>query len=215
MAGGWDLAMLSDNETKIITSALWPSSVLVLAVIFRRPIAGLLPRLRSLKVAGVSAELEPEAARANDQASALASAPALDAGSARGGETAVTDPETSSLVQHAAQEPWWAARQSWQRIRTAARQASGGTLGDGKSTPSRVRALRDAGRVSDEVYDLTRTMYHLYFTMRKAPEQVTPSTASDYADAAGKLVRALQETPMQAPVADSGLAEAEADFSSR
>ena len=64
------MAVLPDNEAKIITSALWPSAALVLAVIFKRPIAGLLPRLKSLKVAGLSAELEPEAAQVNDRASA-------------------------------------------------------------------------------------------------------------------------------------------------
>lgn len=178
-------AGLSDDGVKLLTSAFWPVVVLILACVYIQPITGLLRRLTSVKGPGFQADFREQAARALETASAIS------------GDAAEPDAETKTLISQAAKDPWWVVRQSWRRVRAAARAAAGGHLGDGITTPGRVKALSAQGLVGEDAYRLAQTLSRGYFSMKDNPGQITPAVASDYADAAGTLVRTLRSVPPQ------------------
>ena len=78
----------------------------------------------------------------------------------------------------------------WLEVRRAALEKEGGKPGKNRTTPDRVRDLRDKELVTQDTYRLTNTLHGLYWDMRKAPEQVSAPAAADYVEAAAALMRA-------------------------
>jgi hypothetical protein len=171
--------MITTGEIKLVTALSWPVAVLVLALFFQGSIKDLLKRLKTVEGPGFKGAFSEQAEKA------LSTADHIEV------EVPVRDPATLALIHQTASHPWWAVHQAWRLVREAARDATGGRYGDGIGTPDRVRALRDEGRVPEEVYQLTRTLHGLYLDIRSSPGQLTPDAASDYVEAAAKLGQAL------------------------
>jgi hypothetical protein len=173
---------LSDNATKIITTSItvliWPAAVIILAIIFKTPIGSLLNRLKNVEVAGVKTEFNIVAEVAVDNAEAINVTP---------------DSATAALVDQTASHPWAAVHQAWLLIQVTAREAVNGRPKDGNTTPERVKILLRQKRTSPDVYQLARVLTGLYWEMKKAPAQIGPAAATDYVQAAAKLVAALSK----------------------
>lgn len=171
-------AVLSSNVTQIITSAIWPVAAIILALIFKESIQELLSRIKGVSAFGLEAKLAERAEEARDQAEDI---------------EVVSSPAAEALLDVAVSAPWRAVHQAWLLIQKTARGAAKGGYGDGTTTPERVRSLLQKNEVSSDTYQLAIVLAGLYHDMKKTPERIDAAAASNYVQAAAKLVSAIEQ----------------------
>jgi hypothetical protein len=103
------------------------------------------------------------------------------------------DAATEALINQTATQPWWAAHQAWRLVRWAAKEATGARAGDFDNTAERVKYLLSEGLITEDVYKVTLALRGLYGEMRAKPQQLDPAAASDFVEAAAKLVHTLRQ----------------------
>lgn len=181
-----------DNVIKLISVIIWPLIVLFLALFYQGSVKELLGRLKSASTTGLTFSDKAEEARKDaDQVAA----------------GTLDDEWVERLKGMAASQPWLAVRQAWFEVRRVAKEKAGGSAGDNRTTPERVRDLRDKELVTQNTYRLTSTLHGLYWDMRKAPEQVNAPAAIDYVEASAAVVKALESAQPEVPLANAEQAD--------
>jgi hypothetical protein len=184
--------MTSTEVVSLVTALIWPAIVLTLAIFYQGAIKDLLKRLKSAQVAGFKGAFDKSAEKALDKAdTALRESNVAD--------KTVRDPATQLLINQTASQPSWAVHQAWRNIRDAALKATGAKGAELASTPERVDYLLNEGLVSQDVYELALTMRGLYDEVREEPGALTPTAASDFVEAAAKLVEVLRAVRVVPP----------------
>lgn len=185
--------MTSSDVVKIVTAFIWPVIVVLIAILYHEPLTGLLRRLKSFEAAGFKGAFSEQAEKALDKADAAM-------GQNNAADDVSHDAATEALINQTATQPWWAAHQAWRLVRWAAKEAAGDQAGGFDNTAQRVQYLLGKGLITEDVYQVTLALRGLYGEMRAKPQQLDPAAASDFVEAAAKLVHTLRQVSV--PSAD-------------
>jgi len=173
----------------VVRSLAWPTAVVVILLVLRKPLAALIPLLERLKFRGLELDFRKQvhevAAEADEALPAL--------------PPQVAEP-ASDIEQLAQVSPRAAVVESWLSVETAASNALQRRLPsisptDLKYQPRLAQSLRQANILSPKQLSLFDELRQLRNAAVHVPNlTLTPSTAMEYARTARRLVGLLQSS---------------------
>jgi hypothetical protein len=174
------------TETATLISAIsklaWPAAVVILILIFRKPIAEQVSRLQAFKAAGAEVTF---AARVDDalRASAKLATQVVDK---------VTAARQAHLLQLASTNPREAVYQGWEVVREAAQGVARRRQLTWDTTKDLVEHLEKEGLLDSSTVRLVLNLRSLRYDMADDPQQdITSITANAYVTAATSVADLL------------------------
>jgi hypothetical protein len=189
----------------VIGSLAWPTAVVVVALVFRRPIMRVLASLNEVTYKGATFKIAQEIERAQAKAESVLPEPLRAVAPPSPVERPATEPSwvfmpRERVVHLALAAPAMLVLESWQEIEREARSAltRAGIQSKNATASGHLMALRSSGLLSDDAYGVIDDLRQIRNeAAHNSKDAVGSKEALQYINAAERAVQALRNIPPQ------------------